>query len=88
MTSTYYGSYVPIMTIRLSRRQSARVASLAKKRRVTRSTVVREAIEALEAAEPGSIWDDWKHLEGVSTGGPRDLATNPRHMKGFGRWRG
>lgn len=81
---------MPIMTIRLSRLESARVASLAKKRRVTRSKLVRDALEALQddGGPPGGVWDDWKHLEGLVEGGPRDLATNPRHLKGLGRWRG
>jgi predicted transcriptional regulator len=78
---------MPVMTIRLSRRASARVATFAKKRRVTRSQVVRDAIEALGLAETGTVWDDWKHLEGIARGGPSDLATNPRHLEGFGRWR-
>ena len=78
---------MPIMTIRLTRSESARIARLAKQRKVTRSKLVRDAIARLEEAEPGSVWDDWKDIAGIVKGGPRDLATNPKHMKGFGRWR-
>jgi len=76
-----------MMTIRLSRRESARIAKLAKQRKVTRSRVVRDAIEALDDGESNPVWNDWKDLAGMVSGGPSDLATNPRHMKGFGRWR-
>ena len=76
---------MPVMTIRLSRRESAKVASLAKKRKVTRSEVVRQAIAQLETGTAKSALDDLKDLVGLIKDGPTDLATNPKHMKGFGR---
>jgi predicted transcriptional regulator len=74
---------MPIMTIRLSRQESARLARLAKKKGVTRSDVVRQALEVLE--ERDSALDAWGDAVGVAEGGPKDLATNPRHLKGYGR---
>ncbi len=78
---------MPVMTIRLSRRESARLASLANKRRVTRSELVRQALTALEKVEGRSLLDDWRDVVGIVGNGPKDLATNPVHLKGFGRWR-
>ncbi|MHB8876137.1 MAG: ribbon-helix-helix domain-containing protein [Myxococcaceae bacterium] len=76
---------MPIMTLRLSRRESARVATLAKRRKVTRSELVRQAISQMDKAEKRTALDDLADLVGVIRDGPRDLATNPKHMKGFGR---
>ncbi len=78
---------MPVMTIRLSRRESARLASLANKRKVTRSELVRQALTALEKVEGRSLLDDWRDVVGMVGNGPKDLATNPVHFKGFGRWR-
>jgi Arc/MetJ-type ribon-helix-helix transcriptional regulator len=75
---------MPIMTIRLTRKESARVARLAKRRRVSRSEVVRQGIEALEGAEKSAL-DAWRDAVGIVKTGPRDLATNRKHLKGFGR---
>ncbi len=76
---------MPVMTIRLSRRESARVATLAKKRKVTRSELMRQALSHLDDAGERSALDDLEDLVGIIKNGPRDLATNPKHMKGFGR---
>lgn len=73
---------MPIMTIRLSRKESARVGRLAKARKVSRSEVVRQGIEALEAR---SALEAWRSAVGVITDGPRDLSSNRKHLKGFGR---
>ena len=76
---------MPTMTIRISRKQSARIARLAKQRRVSRSEVVRQGIEALERGDGPSALEAWRSAVGVIKNGPRDLATNPKHLKGFGR---
>ena len=76
---------MPIMTIRLSRQESARVARLAKQKRTSRSEVVRQAIAALAQAEQGSALEAWGDAVGVAEGGPRDLATNRRHLAGYGK---
>ena len=76
---------MPVMTIRLSHRESARVATLASKRKVTRSELVRQALAELERREKKTALDDLKDLVGVIKDGPVDLATNPKHLKGFGR---
>lgn len=76
---------MPMMTIRLTRKERARVARLAKRKRVSKSEVVRQGIAALEIAEGRSALDAWADCVGIAKGGPRDLATNPKHMAGYGR---
>lgn len=76
---------MPVLTIRLSRQESARVATLAKKRGTGRSEVVRRALALLDDEEPRTLLDDWRDIAGSAAGGPKDLATNPRHLKGLGR---
>ena len=58
-------------------------------RRTTKSSLVREALEkSLSPRSPGSeatCYDLARDLAGSVKGLPRDLATNPRHMEGFGQ---
>lgn len=59
-----------------------------KKRKVRKSTVVREAIAAnlQEQKNQGrlSAYDVMKEACGIIKGVRRDLATNPKYMRGFG----
>ena len=58
-------------------------------RRTTKSSLVREALEkSLSPRSLGSeatCYDLARDLAGSVKGLPRDLATNPKHMEGFGR---
>ncbi len=58
-------------------------------RRTTKSSLVRECLEkALAAPRVGgkaTCYDLARDLAGSLKGLPRDLATNPKHMEGFGR---
>ncbi len=58
-------------------------------RRTTKSSLVREALEkSLSPRSRGSeatCYDLARDLAGSVKGLPRDLATNPKHMDGFGR---
>lgn len=78
---------MPIFTIRLSRRESARIARLAKERKVTRSKLVRDALAAIGDSGKQTAADGWRDTQGIIKSGLTDLATNPKHLKGFGRWR-
>jgi hypothetical protein len=40
---------------------------------------------ATDAKRPPSAWDEFKDACGIVKSGVNDLATNPKHMKGFGR---
>ena len=60
----------------------------ARVRRVTKSVVVRESLEAALRRRPRrgavSCYDLASDLAGSVKGLPRDLATNPKYMEGFG----
>lgn len=73
------------MSIKLPRALSAKVSRLAKRRNVSRTEIVRDALEvyaASEGAAPGSAVSD---LKGCLKGLPRDLSTNPRYLEGYGK---
>jgi predicted transcriptional regulator len=60
----------------------------AKARHVTKSAVVRESLEKALRGQLGrstaSCFDLARDLAGKVKGLPRDLATNPKYMEGFG----
>ena len=60
----------------------------AKARRVSKSALVRESLEAALRRRPrrsaGSCYDLARDLAGTIKGLPRDLASNPKYMEGFG----
>jgi Arc/MetJ-type ribon-helix-helix transcriptional regulator len=59
------------------------LTDLARRRRSSRSAVVREAVEALAKEDQLSVTALAGDLVG-SLSGPGDLSTNPKYMKGFG----
>src|SRR5262245_25994283 len=70
------GAVMPI-TVRLKAKTERTVNALAKRRRQTRSDVVREAIERLgaesqPAAGARSAYDDWEDIIGIGRGSVRD----------------
>ena len=77
------------ITCRIPDKLDAELEAVAEKRKVPKSTVVREAIAANlqeQKKQCGlSAYDVMKDACGIIKGGPRDLATNPKYMKGFGR---
>ena len=60
----------------------------AKARRITKSALVRESVEATLRRRPrrgaASCYDLARDLAGAVRGLPRDLASNPKYMEGFG----
>jgi len=60
----------------------------AKARRVSTSALVRESVEAAlrnrSRRGAASCYDLARDLAGSVTGLPRDLASNPKYMEGFG----
>lgn len=61
------------------------MVKLARTRKSTVSAVVREAIERYTPDEGASFADAARALIGSLDSGPGDLATNPKHLEGFGR---
>jgi hypothetical protein len=68
---------------------AARLGAVARKRRTSKSVLVREALEAYlvrgVSAQPGSFLDLAQDLAGCLDGGPGDLAHNKKHLEGYGR---
>ena len=77
------------ITCKLPEALDAELEAVAEKRGVSKSEVIREALEASlpeQRRRAGlSAFDVMKPACGILKDGPRYLATNPRHMKGFGR---
>lgn len=70
------------LTIRLPRQLSVRVTRLAKRRRVSRSALAREALALLTSGE--TFVDRATHYLGAGTDLPADILTRPKHMNGYG----
>ncbi|HEV2179370.1 MAG TPA: CopG family transcriptional regulator [Gemmatimonadaceae bacterium] len=60
------------------------LTELARKRRVSRSSLVREALAAYAVAGRASVT---AAVDAVTTGvkGPRDLSSNPKHLARYGK---
>jgi hypothetical protein len=72
------------LTVKLSKQLSARVARIARQRQVTKSEVVRQALEALTEGGARTVTARFGHLFGAGAKAPPDLSTNPRYFKGYG----
>lgn len=77
------------VTVKLPQPLAAKLDALVRRRKQSKSTLVREAIERLAdedgMSKKGSVFDLVKDLKGIVKKGPKDLSTNPKHMRGFGR---
>ena len=66
----------------------AELAREAKAKRLTKSALVRQSVEAAlrrpSRSTAGSCYELARDLAGSVKGLPRDIATNPKHMEGFG----
>lgn len=76
------------VSLKLSEALDARLSALAREQKRTKSDLVREALEDYLSngakTQVASPYARIRHLVGIAKDGPRDLATNKRHMKGFG----
>lgn len=79
------------VTIQLPDVLKARLESEARRLGSNPSRIVRDALQARLApqrkANGLSLYDRSKDLCGSVTGGPRDLASSTRHLKGYGAWK-
>ena len=68
------------LSVRLDAATESLIARLARKRRQTKSEVIRDAIDVLSKQEKGAgrqrPYDRVAHLIGCVKGGPRDLSVN------------
>jgi len=87
-TGAALGNNYPIMqtlTLKISSDTAARLGRMATRRRMTKSAVMREALEdklRTSANEP-SVYDLMKDSIGSIDSGIRDLGHNSIHLKGF-----
>lgn len=75
------------ITCKLPDKLSAHLEAAARQRRVSKSSIVREAIAAsLRKKKPSvSAFDLIKDACGMIKGGPKDYASDPRHLREFGQ---
>lgn len=78
------------LTVKLPDALAAKLEALVRKRGQKRSEIVREAIahaveEASDDGSGPSVHDLIEDLIPPAGKGPKDLATNPKHMRNFGR---
>lgn len=76
------------LTVKLPQPLEAKLDELVRRRKQRKSALVREAIERLvedngETKARGAL-DLVKDLVGIYDG-PRDLSSNPKHMRGYGK---
>ncbi len=78
---------MPVVTVKMPKPLHARLVAEARRRRTTKSAVLREAFAERQTAAPsGSFYERAKHLIGAASG-PGDLSTNPKYMEGYGESR-
>lgn len=76
----------PMRTVsfKLPRRLDEALDELARRRKSSRSALVREALDTLAKGKRRSVTAAVDERIG-SLAGPVDLSTNPRHMSGYGK---
>jgi hypothetical protein len=80
---------VETLSIRISKAERKALRQRARAEKLSQGAIVRRALRAygvtpeLEKAKTG--YDVIKHLIGSCKGGSTDLATNPKHMEGYGQ---
>lgn len=76
------------LTVKLPPPLEARLDALVRRRKQRKSALVREAIERLvdepKERRAGSVLDLLKDMEGAGDG-PKDLSSNRKHLRGYGR---
>jgi predicted DNA-binding protein len=79
---------VGTLKVTIPKKLEERLDAMARRRGESKSALVREAIERLveELDKPmkGSVFELVSDLKGIGHG-PRDLSSNPKHMRGFGK---
>ncbi len=79
---------VKTLTIKLSDELFAEISRAAEIRKVPKSEVVRERLQA-KSMPPGdaraSLWDRMEDLVITADALPKDLSANKKHLKGYGQ---
>ncbi|MFT3817547.1 MAG: ribbon-helix-helix domain-containing protein [Rubrivivax sp.] len=80
------------LTVKIPAPMQAALEQASRRERLPKSELVRRALQSYlarpaaagAAAQPSAL-DLAGDLVGCFSGGPKDLASNPKHMEGFGR---
>jgi hypothetical protein len=84
---SYYHLRMKTLTCKIPEELDARLESVARRERTSKSAVLRAVLERRLRGESRrvrrSAYDVVKHLRGTLRG-PHDLSSNPRHLKGLG----
>jgi hypothetical protein len=84
----YHKKWMQTISLKLPDDFLADLTRAAKARRITKSALVRESVEAAlrhrSRRGAASCYDLARDLAGTVKGLPRDLASNPKYMEGFG----
>lgn len=82
-------SAMTTITCKIPEKLDAELEAIVEKRGISKSELVRQAIEQNIEQQKRQVklsaYDLMKEACGIIKGGPRDLATNPKYMQGFGR---
>ncbi len=73
-----------IMSFRIGAKTAAKIARLAKRDHTSESEVIRRALESYDGGESAAALAG-DLIGSVDFDGPSDLASNKRHLAGFGR---
>lgn len=76
-----------VLSVKVPEKLAGRLSSTARKQRVSKSELIRSLLErGLESMDedPPSAYDLMKDGVGIVSSGHSDLATDERHLKGFG----
>ena len=77
------------ISIKLPHEMDARLTAVANRTGKSKSEVTRQALEGFFRHGPQkravSAYDLARDLIGKFQGGPRDLSTNPKYLRGYGR---
>jgi len=78
---------MPVLTLKVPADTAARLERLAASRRMSKSAVIREALEEKlgQSLVAASLHDLMKSSLGILDSGVSDLGHNPKHLAGFGR---
>ena len=88
MHKWYYLLFMTTISLKIPDELVSRMDALAKTKHTSRSALLREALEEkLKAAarkSPLSLYEQSSDLCGAGSSGVGDLASNPKHLEGFG----
>ena len=88
MRRRYYVSSMTTISLKIPDELVSRMDAMARAKQTSRSALLREALEEkLKAAArkaPLSLYEQSADLCGMGNSGLNDLASNPKHLDGFG----